>query len=175
MIIIASRFPDDPFDRFWEPFPGQDLSTASAINVSTSGFWNLPPSKIFETSIAQSQPILLEFDWPSVSLPNSTYYIALYFADNLDTSSFSSGSRVFSVKINDYLYYESLRLTSEGSTIFSARWPLSGLTKISLIPSTGSELGPLINGGEVFEVFPIGRRTHTRDGNIIYHTYSREL
>lgn len=166
-VNFAIRFPDDPFDRFWEPFPGRSLTTASIINISTSRFWNLPPAKIFQTSMAQSEPILLEFYWPSVSLPNSTYYIALYFADNRDTSSSTSGSRVFSVNINNFLYYEGLRLTSDGSAIFSTRWPLAGLTKISLVPTNSSELGPLINGGEVFEVFPIGRKTHTRDGKII--------
>uniref|UniRef100_A0A7N0T7T2 Uncharacterized protein n=2 Tax=Kalanchoe fedtschenkoi TaxID=63787 RepID=A0A7N0T7T2_KALFE len=158
-----TRFPDDPFDRFWEPFTAGNLTATSTTNVSTSGFWNLPPPKIFETSIAQSQPIPLDFQWPSVSLPNSTYYIALYFADDRDVLSSSTGSRMFSVKINGVMYYESLNLSPDGSAVFSTRWPLFGFTKISLTPTADSDLGPLINGGEVFEVFPLGRKTHTRD------------
>ncbi|CAM8927046.1 unnamed protein product [Rhodiola kirilowii] len=157
------RFPDDPFDRFWAPFASGNLTTASSTSVSTSGFWNLPPSKIFETSMAQSQPTLLEFQWPSVSLSNSIYYIALYFADGRDTLSSSGGSRVFSVKINDFLFYDNLSLTRDGSAVFSTRWPLDGFTKISLTPTTDSVSGPLINGGEVFEVFNLSRKTHTGD------------
>ena len=64
------------------------------------------------------------------------------------------------------MYYSDLKLTTDGIVVFATRWRLSGPTKIVLTPLPGSSLGPLINGGEIFEVFPLGGRTLTRDGMI---------
>lgn len=52
----------------------------------------------------------------------------------------------------------------DGAVIFSQQWPLEGATNITLIPVAGSNKGPLINGGEIFNVLGIGRRTLTQDG-----------
>ncbi|KAF2284159.1 hypothetical protein GH714_019641 [Hevea brasiliensis] len=77
------RYPDDRFDRFWEPFGDKDPTTSENKNLSISGIWNLPPSKVFETELTASQSGPLELRWPLAPLQNSMYYIALYFADDL--------------------------------------------------------------------------------------------
>ncbi|KAK6929996.1 Malectin-like domain [Dillenia turbinata] len=152
------RYPDDQFDRFWEPF-GPNDPTVIISNVSVSGFWNLPPLKVFETQLTTGPSELLELQWPVGSQPNSThYYIALYFADDR-----ANGSRVFNISVSGIPYYSNLNVNSDGVVVFATQWPLSGLTNITLTPAAASTVGPLINAGEVFRVLQIGGRTATRD------------
>ncbi|XP_059632534.1 leucine-rich repeat receptor-like serine/threonine-protein kinase At2g14510 [Cornus florida] len=157
------KYPDDIFDRFWESFVEDNHTIARArnVSVSVSGFWNLPPLKIFQTAVTTSEPRPLELHWPPASLPNSTYYIALYFADDNDPS--SASSRVFNITINDVIYYSDLNVNPDGVVIFANSWPLGGHTKITLSPAVGSSIGPLINAGEVFNVLLLGGGTLTRD------------
>ncbi|XP_061376557.1 probable LRR receptor-like serine/threonine-protein kinase At1g67720 [Gastrolobium bilobum] len=153
------RYPDDQFDRIWEPFGQSNSTKASTGNVSVSGFWNLPPLKVFETHIGSDQLESLELRWPTASLPSllSKYYVALYFADN------AVGSRIFNISVNGVTYYRNLNAIPSGVVVFANQWPLSGLTTITLTPAASSSLGPLINAGEVFEVLPLGGRTLTQD------------
>lgn len=156
--LFVIRYPDDQFDRIWEPFGQSNSTKANTENVSVSGFWNLPPSKVFETHLGSDQLESLELRWPTASLPSSKYYIALYFADN------TAGSRIFNISVNGVHYYRDLNAISPGVVVFANQWPLSGPTTITLTPSASSSLGPLINAGEVFNVLSLGGRTSTRDG-----------
>ncbi|CAH1418742.1 unnamed protein product [Lactuca virosa] len=151
------RYPDDQFDRYWEPYGVNNPTSSRGENVSITGFWNLPPRKVFETQFTVGQPQPLELQWPLSPLQLSTYYIALYFADDTGTS------RVFNITINGITYYSDLKVPQTGVALFANRWQLSGPTKIILTPAPGSTLAPLINGGEIFEVLPFGGRTQTRD------------
>ncbi|KAE8724960.1 hypothetical protein F3Y22_tig00009055pilonHSYRG00004 [Hibiscus syriacus] len=119
-----------------------------------------PPSKVFERALSTARSESLELRWPPFSLPNSTYYIALYFADNSDSP---ARSRAFDIHINDIRYYNNLIVSSEGAAVFATRWPLRGPTKITLSPAANSNASPLINAGEIFDVLRLGGRTHTRD------------
>ncbi|KVH93581.1 Malectin-like carbohydrate-binding domain-containing protein, partial [Cynara cardunculus var. scolymus] len=140
------RYPDDQFDRYWEPYGENNPTLSRGENVSINGFWNLPPLKVFQTQFAVSRPEqLLEFQWPLTPLQNSIYYIALYFADDTGTS------RVFNITINDVSFYRDLNISMTGVALFANQWRLSGPTKIILSPAPGSTRGPLINGGEIFE------------------------
>ncbi|KAL1342695.1 hypothetical protein HN51_029208 [Arachis hypogaea] len=151
------RYPDDQFDRIWEPYAQGNSTKANTDNVSVSGFWNLPPLKIFETHIGSDQLESLELRWPPASLPSSKYYVALYFADD------AAGSRIFNISVNDITYFRDLNAISSGVVVFANQWPLSGPTTVTLTPTANSSLGPLINAGEVFEVLSLGERTLTRD------------
>ncbi|XP_052294053.1 probable LRR receptor-like serine/threonine-protein kinase At1g67720 isoform X1 [Citrus sinensis] len=155
------RYPDDPFDRFWEPLVDNKKPEPGNLNVSVSGFWNLPPSKIFKTALATRPAERMELTWPPVFLSSSRYYIALYFADN--PSSSREGTRVFDIIINGIPYHRNLNVTPDGVVVFATHWPLSGATNITLNPAPGSNKGPLINGGEIFQVLELGGRTLTRD------------
>lgn len=154
------RYPDDQFDRFWEPLGGNSPTVTGIRNLSVSGFWNRPPSKVFETVLTSGVSEPLELPWPPSSLPNSSYYIALYFADH---NSSSDSSRVLNISINSVTYYQDLSVSPAGVAVFASRWPLFGATKITLTPASGSNLIPLINAGEVYNVLSLGGRTHTRD------------
>nr|GMD88315.1 probable LRR receptor-like serine/threonine-protein kinase At1g67720 [Ipomoea batatas] len=153
------RYPDDQFDRYWEPFGVHSPAEPNLSNVSVSGFWNLPPQELFQTQLGTNRPEPLELLWPPSPLPNATYHIALYFADDRDTSS----GRVFNISLNGIVYYPNLNVTPSGLAVFTNEWLLSGVTNITLNPAPGSSVGPLINAGEVFEVLPLGGKTHTRD------------
>lgn len=155
------KYPDDQFDRFWEPFGEYNPILSRARNVSVSGFWNLPPSKSFETKFTIPEPKSLTFQWPTSSLPNSTYYIALYFAEDSDTS--SGVSRVFNISINDVLFFRELNVIPDGVVVYAKQWPVAGPMTITLTPASGSTLGPLINAGEIFDLVLLGGKTHTKD------------
>lgn len=154
------RYPDDQFDRFWEPFDSGVNSSVEASNrsMSVSSFWNLPPLKIFETELTSREVQPKEISWITVPLRKSSYYIALYFADERNQS-----TRVFSVSINGFPYYSNLNVTPAGACVFATRWPLEGPANITLTPAVGSDIGPLINAGEIFDVLDLGERTLTRD------------
>lgn len=155
------RYPDDKFDRYWQPFSDSTHGQSSTHNISVSDFWNLPPANVLNTALVAGSDKFLVVQWPPASLPNSSYYIALYFADTLPES-----SRIFNVFINDYSFYSDLTVTSSGLVVFATQWSLSGLTRITLSASPGSVLPPLINAGEIFRLFPLGRVTHTGDSMI---------
>ncbi|KAF2541529.1 hypothetical protein F2Q68_00033150, partial [Brassica cretica] len=133
--------------------------------LEVSGFWNLPPSRIFNTDLRANQVQPLEFTWPPMPLKNSFYYIALYFAH--DSDSMGDGTRVFDVSVNGIAYYKELSVSPAGSVIFASRWPLEGLTTLTLTPTSDSTLAPLVNGGEMFELISLGGRTLVRDATAL--------
>ncbi|VAH07088.1 putative leucine-rich repeat receptor-like serine/threonine-protein kinase At2g14440 [Triticum urartu] len=151
----VERYPDDSFDRYWQPFPDRKHAVSSTHNVTSADFWNLPPPDVFNTALVAEQNSPLVLQWPPISLQNGSYYVSLYFADTLANS-----SRTLDVNINDYQFYEGT-VTSAGLSVFATQWILSGLTRVIL--TSKSVLPPLINAGEVFGIFPIGRLTITRD------------
>ncbi|KAK9664786.1 hypothetical protein RND81_14G068200 [Saponaria officinalis] len=150
------RSPDDQFDRFWQPF-GLSGPITGVSNVSVSGIWNLPPAKIFETRLTVDKGPM-ELQWPEGSLPRSEYYIALYFADDR-----ASSHREFSISINDVPFISNLNVTSSGVAVFSTKWPLDGVTNLKFTPAAGSDSGPLVNGGEIFDILSVGKKTLVRD------------
>ncbi|KAK2991512.1 hypothetical protein RJ640_016547, partial [Escallonia rubra] len=158
-------FPDDEFDRFWQPFVDNDPIVTSHSNVTPSAFWNIPPAKAFATAITTNRGKTLTVKWPPFTLPSSQYYIALYFQDNRTPSPYSW--RVFSVTVNGENFQTNLNVTSSGVTVFGTEWPLSGQTEIVLTPRNDMPVGPLINAGEIFQILPLGGRTHTRDVTVM--------
>ncbi|KAH1120335.1 hypothetical protein J1N35_003495 [Gossypium stocksii] len=154
-------FPDDPYYRLWQPFTDKNEVLSTQTSVSSSDFWNKPPEKAFSKAIAAGVGKKLEIQWPSGSLQSTRYYISLYFQDNRATS--ANSWRVFSVAVNGKTFYNNLNVSTGGVTIYSAEWPLSGPTKITLTPDAKSSAGPLINAGEVYQILPFGRRTLAKD------------
>lgn len=135
---------------------GNARAIRGAEDILASSFWNLPPSNVFSTALTTDQDNPMELQWPPVFLPNSTYYVALYFADKS-----LGGASAFDVFLNDYSFYNNLKVTSSGVAVFATQWNLSGLTKITLSPL--SSMPPLINAGEVFGILSLGGITSTRD------------
>ncbi|KAJ7946045.1 Leucine-rich repeat family protein / protein kinase family protein [Quillaja saponaria] len=154
-------FPDDKFNRLWQPFKDQNPVVSSHSNITSSDFWNLPPVKVFNNAITTSRGKPLKIQWPPVLLPGTNYYISLYFQDVRSPSPFSW--RVFDVSVNDKKFFTNLNVTTNGVTVYATQWPLSGQTEITLTPADGIPVGPLINAGEVLQILPLGGRTQSRD------------
>ncbi|KAK8527841.1 hypothetical protein V6N13_085652 [Hibiscus sabdariffa] len=158
-------FPDDPYYRFWQPFTDDNEVVSSQTKVTTSEFWNKPPEGIFFNAIAAEEGKKLEVTWPPGSLPATKYHISLYFQDNRPAG--ADASRVFTVEINGKTFYNNLKVSTGGVSIYSPGWPLSGETQISLSPDDESSVGPLINAGEIYQILPFGRRTLTREVGVM--------
>ncbi|KAK3130244.1 hypothetical protein QOZ80_6BG0490830 [Eleusine coracana subsp. coracana] len=152
--------PGDRFNRYWEPFNGgSNPVVESQTTVDTEAFWNKPPQAVFRRSLTASPGEKLELQWPPTPLPAASYYLALYFQDNRAAGS----SRVFDVAVNGQTFFVGLNVSTAGSTVYAAEWPLSGQTTITLTPPADSPVGPVINAAEIMMVVPLGGRTHPRD------------
>ncbi|KAI3885843.1 hypothetical protein MKW92_001102 [Papaver armeniacum] len=158
-------FPDDQFNRNWQPFEDANPVVESHSNITSTDFWNLPPSAVFTTGLTTSRGKTLNIQWPNVSLPSANYYIALYFQDNRTPSWYSW--RVFNVLVNGQNFYTNLNVTATGVTVYATSWALSGLTQITLAPSNDSMVGPVISAGEVFQIIHLGGRTLARDTSVM--------
>ncbi|CAH1450396.1 unnamed protein product [Lactuca virosa] len=155
------RFPDDPFNRYWQPFIDGNPTVQSQANVTSSEFWNRPPVKVFLSASTTSRGRNLTLQWPPCALPSNRYYVALYFQDNRSISPYSW--RVFTVSIDGETFYQDLNVTTRGVTVYGTEWPLSGTTEIVLTPRSDMPIGPLINAGEIYQILPLGGATLGRD------------
>ncbi|XP_076956291.1 putative LRR receptor-like serine/threonine-protein kinase PAM74 [Bidens hawaiensis] len=155
------RFPDDPFNRYWQSFVDGHPMVESKVNVTSSEFWNQPPVKVFFSGSTTSRGKNLTIKWPPFPLPSNRYYVALYFQDNRSTSPYSW--RIFTVFIDGETFYQDLNVTTRGVTVYSTEWPLSGDTQITLVPRSDMPVGPTINAGEVYQILPLAGTTHGRD------------
>ncbi|XP_044946591.1 probable LRR receptor-like serine/threonine-protein kinase At1g67720 [Hordeum vulgare subsp. vulgare] len=151
----------DQFNRYWEPYSDGGPVVESQGSVATAAFWNKPPEDVFRRGVTASRGDALELHWPPAPLPEASYYLALYFQDNRTPSPLSW--RVFDVAINGQAFFAGLNVSTAGSMLYGAAWPLSGQTRITLTPAPGSPVGPVINAAEVMMVVPLGGRTHPRD------------
>ncbi|GER56638.1 leucine-rich repeat family protein [Striga asiatica] len=158
-------FPDDKFDRYWQTFRDGYPFVLSQSNATPSTFWNIPPQGALSSALTTSRGKNLTFNWPPFSLPSGLYYIALYFQDNRHASPYSW--RVFDVYVNGGKFFQALNVTAEGQSVVGTKWPLQGITEISLVPNGDSRVGPLINAGEIFRVLPVEGKTVTRDVMVI--------
>ncbi|KAK6136900.1 hypothetical protein DH2020_029345 [Rehmannia glutinosa] len=154
-------FPDDSFNRYWQPFTDNNPFVSSQSNVTPTTFWNIPPQSAFASALTTSRGKNLTLNWPPFSLSSGLYYIALYFQDNRHQSPYSW--RVFDVYVNGAKFFQDLNVTASGQSVVGTEWPLTGTTQISMVPSHDTRVGPLINAGEVFQILPVGGKTVTRD------------
>lgn len=160
-----TSFPDDPFNRYWQPFIDGNPTVQSQTNVTSSEFWNRPPVKVFLSASTTSRGRNLTLHWPPCALPSNRYYVALYFQDNRSLSPYSW--RVFTVSIDGETFYQDLNVTTRGVTVYGTEWPLSGTTEIVLSPRSDMPIGPLINAGEIYQILPLGGATLGRDGTMV--------
>ncbi|VAI18342.1 unnamed protein product [Triticum turgidum subsp. durum] len=159
--VLSHPDAGDEFNRYWEPYSDGAPVVESQGSVAPAAFWNKPPEEVFRRGVTASRGDTLELQWPPAPLPKASYYLALYFQDNRAPSPLSW--RVFDVAVNGQAFFAGLNVSTAGSMLYGAAWPLSGQTKITLTPAPGSPVGPVINAAEVMMVVPLGGRTHPRD------------
>ncbi|KFK39243.1 hypothetical protein AALP_AA3G219000 [Arabis alpina] len=159
-------YPDDQYNRLWQPFSDQKLTTlTSKSSIKPSDFWNIPPSKAFVEGFTATKGKPLELLWPPFPLPATRYYIALYFQDNRSPS--PSSWRAFDVSINGVSFSRNLNVSTNGVMVYSGQWPLSDQTKITLTPAKDASMEAVINAGEVFQVIPLGGTTNIIDATAL--------
>ncbi|XP_051146481.1 probable LRR receptor-like serine/threonine-protein kinase At1g67720 [Andrographis paniculata] len=154
-------FPDDPFNRYWQPMKGNNPAEESKSNATVSTFWNVPPEKVFASAAMASKGQNLTLNWPAFPLPSAHYYMMLYFQDTRAPS--PDSWRVFDIYMNGWKFFQSLNISTAGQSVVGAPWPLSGQTEITMVPEKDSPVGPVISAGEVLQIVPLGGKTITRD------------
>ncbi|KAJ4750464.1 Leucine-rich repeat protein kinase family protein [Rhynchospora pubera] len=154
-------YPDDPYNRYWAPFTDGNPTADCHARISSSNFWNYPPAVALRSAITTSRGKQLTIQWPPTSLPNGTYYVALYFQDNRTPSPWSW--RLVDVSINGIEFFKGLNVSTEGVMIYASQLQLLGTTQIALNPDENASVGPMINAGEILQVVPLGPKTTTRD------------
>ncbi|WCJ17673.1 Leucine-rich repeat (LRR) family protein [Euphorbia peplus] len=154
-------FPDDQFSRFWQPFIDENAVITSNSGIDSTDFWNFPPTEAFKIGITSSKGKKVNIQWPTTSLPNTRYYVALYLQDNRTPG--PNSWRVLSISINGRTFYGNLNVTTKGVNVYAKEWPLSGMTQITLTSADNTNIGPIVNAGEIFQIVPLAGRTLTRD------------
>ncbi|CAH1432396.1 unnamed protein product [Lactuca virosa] len=151
------RFPQDPYDRIWRPALGGTKTktvTNDAILIDPTGA-NDPPSGIFENAItvnSTSDSLYLG----TISPLNTPVSMTMYFSEvsNLDLTG----------QLRSFRFYETT--TSSSSSIsdpisppyrtmivrYLYNYTVDSITDISLIATTNSDLPPIINAIETFNI-----------------------
>ncbi|KAL4570984.1 hypothetical protein LXL04_017733 [Taraxacum kok-saghyz] len=150
------RFPQDLYDRIWVPSlaGGTKKVTNNATFVDSTGT-NNPPSGIFENAItvdSTTESLLLA----TISPTNTPVYITTYFSEvnNLDNTGESRSFRFYettastSVSISQPVSPPYLSMIER----HLYNYTVNSITNISLISTTNSDLPPLINAIEAFNI-----------------------
>ncbi|THU72701.1 hypothetical protein C4D60_Mb04t14950 [Musa balbisiana] len=158
------RFPDDPYDRVWNPCNDpswRTLSTNSTVDNRDDLFE--PPVAVMQTAVTPKTVRQLGFFWDSVS-PRDELYAVLYFAElqNLKGNS----TRVFNVTRNGesrFSWYTPPYLSI--GYIYSVV-PFKGYSRYQylLLATSNSTLPPIINAFEVYSLMQLTQAaTDSRD------------
>ncbi|KAK0596663.1 hypothetical protein LWI29_017862 [Acer saccharum] len=151
------RYPEDVFDRYWDPYNEGNwsvMSTESALQSSADGSNYKVPDKLLQTAAAsKSASVPLSLVIERGSDPNSTCYIYFHFAEIeiLDNGS----NRELQIEVHGVRNLSSEPVTLEylmPMTKTSTGLPMSADEEISfkIYASEGSNLPPILNAVEVF-------------------------
>ncbi|KAL8097108.1 hypothetical protein AgCh_030274 [Apium graveolens] len=165
-------YPDDPFNRYWQPFWDKNVVENSQTNVTPSAFWNSPPAKAFQSALTSSRGSTLTVRWTEYELPSSQYYVALYFQDTRTES--PDHWRNFNVSINNETLYNDINVTTRGLTVYGTEMFLQGKIEITMTPRSDMSVGPVISAGEILHFLPISGRTLLGDA-IVMEEFSKSL
>ncbi|XP_073006813.1 putative leucine-rich repeat receptor-like serine/threonine-protein kinase At2g19230 [Typha latifolia] len=165
------RYPIDPYDRIWRPW---NTPPVWAELSSTSTIQNLPndhfevPSSVMQTAVTPANSSRLQFYWiPDPKDKNPGYISAFHFFE----LNKSKALREFNIYLHDKLWYVSPVTPDNlysGSIYGADPAPQYSQYNVSVIPTSKSELPPIINALEIFSVAYItGTATDSGDVNAI--------
>ncbi|KAJ9548343.1 hypothetical protein OSB04_020886 [Centaurea solstitialis] len=145
------RFPSDPYDRIWEPLSGSGAVASEAILFNTSIRDN-PPSGILANAIVGASTTT-NLIFATVQPTNNLLYINMYFSEVLDTTE----TRLF--RVYESSASGSTPLTTTISPVFTGveerfltNYTTNSATNLSLMATAESDLPPLINALEAFNI-----------------------
>ncbi|XP_027360482.1 nodulation receptor kinase-like [Abrus precatorius] len=146
------RFPTDQSDRIWKATSGP--SSALLLSSSVSNFdlkSNVtPPLQVLQTAL--THPERLEFIHNDLDTEDYGYRVFLYFLEL--NSTVKAGQRVFDIYFNREIKKERFDVLAGGSnyTYTVLNVSATGSLNVTLVKSSGSEFGPLLNAYEIFQV-----------------------
>ncbi|GLJ58277.1 hypothetical protein SUGI_1428770 [Cryptomeria japonica] len=157
------RFPDDQYDRLWEPLQVTFRTHMSTNDSFFGSIRNQPPVSVLKTAITSflGEDQLLVSSWHI--LPQGIYYFAVYLCNINKTS--LSGNNTFQIFIGnvqiaeivvpEYMYCLSPESRLEFSTTESI--------DIRIRSQVGSHMRPFINAAEAYQIVKITNMTHAGD------------
>ncbi|XP_064960066.1 probable LRR receptor-like protein kinase At1g51890 [Musa acuminata AAA Group] len=158
------RFPDDPYDRVWNPYNDPSwltLSTNSRVDNRDDLFE--PPVAVMQTAVTPKGIRQLGFFWDSVS-PRDELYAVLYFAELRNLT--GKATRMFNVTRNGesrFSWYTPPYLSI--GYIYSVV-PFKGYSRYQYLlhPTSNSTHPPIINAFEVYSLMQLTQAaTDSRD------------
>ncbi|CAI9092003.1 OLC1v1027137C6 [Oldenlandia corymbosa var. corymbosa] len=172
------RYPDDIYDRIWQPKTMPDLTGLyTTLNMTRTDKY-FPPQPVMKTAITPlnaSQSV--DFEWKSPD-PNVQFYVYMHFAEVEILQ--SNESRAFYVHLDDEIWSD-----SDTNQPFVPRYlqvmsmePLIGKNKArfnySIVKAENSTLPPIINALEVYsEVRFVHSQTDDNDVRAMVNIKSR--
>ncbi|CAD5174099.1 unnamed protein product [Musa acuminata subsp. malaccensis] len=158
------RFPDDPYDRVWNPYNDPSLLTLSTNSrVDNRDDLFEPPVAVMQTAVTPKGIRQLGFFWDSVS-PRDELYAVLYFAELRNLT--GKATRMFNVTRNGesrFSWYTPPYLSI--GYIYSVV-PFKGYSRYQYLlhPTSNSTHPPIINAFEVYSLMQLTQAaTDSRD------------
>jgi hypothetical protein len=166
------------YDRQWQndiqqvnPISSFAINTTTPVNVL--GTLDMVPELVMQSAESWPQGQGLNLTLPYVTIDNSNYYVAFYFAeiDPLEQNE----TRVFDLVLNQGPsedYYPNISVVSLAGGMYVATELVdtnvtfnSSSGSIQLIPDADSQLGPILNALELFvSTAPAPNLTFVSDG-----------
>ncbi len=160
------RYPYDVYDREWQndiqqvnPISSFAINTTTPVNVSSPR--DMVPELVMQSAESWPRGQGLNLTLPYLASFNRDYYVAFYFAE-IDPLA-QNQTRVFDMVLNQGPsedYYLNISVVSLAGGMYMATELLgtnvtfNSSGNIQLIPHADSQLGPILNALELFELTP---------------------
>ncbi|CAM0953447.1 unnamed protein product [Alopecurus aequalis] len=148
-----SRYPDDPYDRLWDPYPdSRNISTRIKVQINDDEFQ--PPQAVMQTAIMArkvTDNIEVTLDLQSTPDRSLGYVDVKYFSELQQVP--SNGLREFNIYWNDVKTWTAYSPPDhvDGYT-FTTEPYQTGQYRLSINATANSTLPPMINAIELFAV-----------------------
>ncbi|WRX27295.1 Malectin-like domain - like 10 [Theobroma cacao] len=159
------RFPQDVYDRIWQPYQRNDLGQISTSSLISSNSDYQPPLLAMRTaSIPANASQPLNFSVQD-SDSSAQFYLYVHVAEIEELQ--ANQSREFIIYVNDKLWFQAYSPTYlRADTIQSLSAVKGG--QFSMVRTRGSTLPPIINALEAYRVKElIQSQTVEKDGNAL--------
>ncbi|KAH8944918.1 hypothetical protein BDL97_12G012200 [Sphagnum fallax] len=160
------RYPDDVYDRQWandlaqvNPISSFAINTTTPVNVSNPA--DMVPELVMQSAESWPRGQGLNLTLPYLTSDNRNYYVAFYFAE-IDPLALNQ-TRVFDLVLNQgpsEVTDLNISVVSLAGGMYIAT-ELVGTNEtfnssgnIQLIPHANSQLGPILNALELFQLMP---------------------
>ncbi|XP_047965266.1 nodulation receptor kinase-like isoform X2 [Salvia hispanica] len=175
--VADIRYPHDSYDRIWRsdvypdstaryiPPPTTDVNITDPDNI-------MPPLQVLKTAVTHQER--LEFQYDTLDAGSRNYSIYLYFLEL--NESVRVGERVFNVFINDKNMH-TVDILASGAPFLrvTLNFTTNGVLNLTLVKASNSQLGPICNAYEIWQVYPRNAETNAEEVAVITKVKSELL